>query len=83
MGGYNHNGSGLVKGFLIGGALGALAAILLAPKSGKELRSDIKEKGNDALDGARRLCSDVQREAKALFEGAKSGVQDLTRNLSF
>lgn len=33
------------KGLLMGGALGALAGILFAPKSGKELRSDIKEKG--------------------------------------
>ena len=32
-------------GFLIGGALGVLAGIVFAPKSGKELRSNIKEKG--------------------------------------
>jgi len=32
-------------GFLIGSVLGALAGIFFAPKPGKELRSDIKEKG--------------------------------------
>jgi gas vesicle protein len=31
----------LCMGFLIGGVLGALAGILFAPKSGKELRSDM------------------------------------------
>ena len=36
-------------GFLISGFLGALAGILFAPKSGKELRSDIKEKGSEVL----------------------------------
>ena len=35
------------KGLLIGGALGALAGILFAPKSGKKLRSDIREKGRE------------------------------------
>ena len=82
MAGNNHNGSSLLQGFLIGSAVGAAAAILLAPKSGKELRSDIKEKGNDVLDGAKRLCSDAQTKAKALVEGAKSGVEDLRKSLS-
>jgi hypothetical protein len=36
-------------GLLIGGAIGALAGIFFAPKSGKELRSDIKEKGSEVL----------------------------------
>ena len=34
-----------------------LAGILFAPKSGKELRSDIKEKGSEVLkDGQGNLC---------------------------
>jgi len=33
------------KGLLIGGALGALAGVLFAPKSGKKLRSEYQEKG--------------------------------------
>ena len=78
----NHNGNGLLRGFLIGSAVGALAAILLAPKSGRELRWDIKEKGYGTLDGAKRLCADAQIKAKALVEGTKSGVQDLRKNLS-
>ncbi len=82
MAGNNHNGCSLLQGFLIGGALGAAAAILFAPKSGKELRSDIKEKGCDVLDEAKRLCCDAQTKAKALVEGAKCGVQDLRKSLS-
>ena len=39
-------------GFLIGGVLGALAGIFFAPKSGKELRSDLKEKGSEVLKDA-------------------------------
>ena len=37
------------SGFLIGGVLGALAGILFAAKSGKELRSDIKGKLSEVV----------------------------------
>ena len=40
-----------MKGLLTGSLLGALAGILFAPKPGKELRSDIKEKGSEVLKG--------------------------------
>lgn len=43
---------GLLIGFLIGGAVGAITALLYAPKSGKELRSDIKKKAGDMADDA-------------------------------
>ena len=39
-------------GLLMGSVLGAVAGIFFAPKSGKELRSDIKEKGSEV----RREC---------------------------
>ncbi len=38
---------GFVVGALIGGAVGAITALLLAPKSGKELRQDIANKSTD------------------------------------
>ena len=46
-------------GFLIGGVLGALAGILLAPKSGKDLRSDIKENGSKVLKDAKEIYADA------------------------
>ncbi|MDF2557101.1 MAG: YtxH protein [Bacillales bacterium] len=39
-----------VIGAAIGGAVGAIAALLLAPKKGSELRQDIMEKADDLLD---------------------------------
>jgi gas vesicle protein len=40
----NGNGrGGFLGGFLIGSVLGALAGLLFAPKSGKELRSELKQ----------------------------------------
>ena len=54
--GRNH--SGLWKGLMVGSFLGAAASFLLAPKSGKELRSEMKEKTNKALDETKRFYSD-------------------------
>jgi gas vesicle protein len=42
---------GLFIGFLVGGIAGAVTALLYAPKSGKELRGDIKRKTDELKDG--------------------------------
>ena len=40
----NNMAKGLMIGFLAGGIVGGIIALLYAPKSGKELRNDIKLK---------------------------------------
>ncbi len=40
-------------GLLIGSALGGLASLLFAPKSGKELRADMKTAGQKTFEGAK------------------------------
>lgn len=66
-------------GFLIGGVLGALAGILFAPKSGKELRSDIKEKGSKVLKDAKGIYADTRTKAKEIIEEAKHQAKDLKK----
>jgi gas vesicle protein len=58
-------------GFLIGGVLGILAGIFFAPKSGKELRSDIREKGIGVLTDAKEIYADVTTKAKEILEEAR------------
>lgn len=41
---------GLILGTIIGGTIGAITALLLAPKSGAELRQDIREKSVEMYD---------------------------------
>ncbi len=67
------------RGLLIGGFFGALAGILLAPKSGKELRSELKEKGGAAFEEAKQIYSDSTVKAKAILDEAKHRVEDLKR----
>ena len=54
-------------GFLMGSVLGVLAGIFFAPKSGKELRSDIKEKGSEVLKDAKEIYADASAKAKEII----------------
>lgn len=54
----------LLVGALVGGVLGAVTALLFAPKSGKELRADIAE-------GAQRVSETTQRVAGEVVEKSK------------
>jgi len=66
-------------GFLVGSFLGALAGIFFAPKSGKELRSDIKEKGSEVLKDAKEIYADASTKAKEIIEEAKHQAKELKR----
>ena len=66
-------------GFLIGSVLGALAGIFFAPKPGKELRSDIKEKGSEVLKDAKEIYADASTRAKEIIEDAKHQAKELKK----
>jgi gas vesicle protein len=63
-------GSVLVP-FLVGGLVGAGVALLLAPKSGRELRHDIKDMASSTRDS---ITSAVER-GKDLFESGRSAIK--------
>jgi gas vesicle protein len=67
-------------GLLIGGAIGALAGILFAAKSGKELRSDIKGKVSEVVKDAEDIYADSSTKAKAIFEEAKHQAKELKKD---
>jgi len=69
----------LFVGLLIGGALGALAGILFAPKSGKELRKDIKKKGNEILEDGKELYADTNAKAKEIFGEVTHQAKELKK----
>jgi gas vesicle protein len=73
---------GLVIGLLAGGAIGALLGLLYAPKSGRELRADLKEKADDLMDGAedylhaaRTKAGEIVSEAKRRSDGIISDAK--------
>jgi gas vesicle protein len=66
-----------VAAFLTGGVLGSLTGLLLAPKSGKRLRSDIRHKGSEVIKDAEEIYGDAVSKAKHVFEKAKHGIAAL------
>jgi gas vesicle protein len=58
----NHEGSGALSTFLTGALLGAAAALLLTPKTGKETRKILTDYGLDLKD---KLPEDLRLQAEA------------------
>ena len=66
-------------GILIGSILGALAGIFFAPRSGKALRADIKEKGSEVLKEGKETYDDACTKAKEIIEEAKHQAKELKK----
>ena len=62
---------GLFVGLLAGCAMGALVALLTVPKSGKELRKDIKNKTDEYYDETEKFISDAKVKAKDMMNEGK------------
>lgn len=68
---------GLLLGFLAGGAIGAIVALLYAPKSGKEFRSDIKVKSDELLTEAEKQLEVAKEKAKVLINDGKKKSEEI------
>jgi gas vesicle protein len=72
------NGGGMAKGLMIGllagGALGAGMALLYAPKPGKKLRAELKDKAENLLEGGEEYVLAVQEKAAEIMDDAKKGL---------
>ncbi len=67
----NNIGTGILFGFLAGGTIGAALALLFAPKSGKELREDIRSKTDNCFDEADKYVEEAKVKAKELINEGK------------
>jgi gas vesicle protein len=62
-------------GALFGAAVGVVAGILTAPKSGKETRADLKIKANQVADKASQTARDVRDRADSAVKDAKGTAE--------
>ena len=76
----NNFGKGLMLGFLAGGAIGAAFALLYAPKSGKELREEIKSKSDIYLDDAEKYIAEAKDRAIILINDGKKRSDKLIKD---
>ncbi|MCU0372354.1 MAG: YtxH domain-containing protein [Ignavibacteria bacterium] len=76
----NKMAKGLMLGFLAGGIVGAVVALLYAPKSGKELRSDIKLKKDEILDDTTEYMKIAKSKAGDLINEGKKRSEQIIRD---
>lgn len=62
--------------FLLGLGVGAITALLFAPKAGEELRGDIADGVNDQVKQARNTVNKIGRRAQSVLDSAHDRVQD-------
>lgn len=65
-----------VMAFVVGAGVGAVAALLLASKSGEELRGDITKVLNEGVNQVRNTGKDLKRRAQRVLDTARDEVQD-------
>ena len=71
-------GDGFFKGFVIGGIIGAVAGILLAPKSGRETREEL---GEEAEKFYKQGKSDFEHARKAAMKSFEEGRDKILEKL--
>ena len=74
-------GKGLMVGFLTGSIVGALLGLLYAPKSGKELRVEIKDKSDDYFNDAEEYIEKAKTKANEMINDGKSKSEKLIAEL--
>ena len=65
----------LLGGLFLGGLIGGLAGFLFAPKAGRQLRADIKEKGVEV----KRMYDDSVVKAKTIIDDTRSRAGELIK----
>jgi gas vesicle protein len=76
------NGSyskGLAIGVILGGALGAAIALLLAPKTGKEMRRDLAERSGEIYDRASDFAQEQSRRVGDYVNEGKVRADEIVR----
>jgi gas vesicle protein len=62
-----------LRTFVLGGAVGALVGILLAPRSGKELRGSLANRAGEARERGRETYFDAQEQMRERLAEAREG----------
>jgi len=65
---------------IIGGGIGAVIALLFAPKSGKELREDIADASRKGLEKGKEAAAQLQERAGEYYETGREKASEFYQN---
>ena len=72
---------GYLGWFLLGGLIGAASALLLAPKTGREIRDQLLERGNEFARRAQEVANDAQGRAGDWLDKSRELFEEQTQRL--
>lgn len=79
--GSNNKGGALLTGIVIGGLLGSLTGLLVAPRSGKQTRQLLKKSADALPELAEDLATTLQLQADSLSEVTQRNWQGTLERL--
>jgi gas vesicle protein len=76
-----NDAAGYLGWFFLGGVIGAAAALLMAPKTGRETREILTERGNEVAKRAQAMANDAQGRAGEWFDKSRELFEEQTQRL--
>jgi len=72
----NSGGTEFLLGLFVGGMLGAVIGLLLAPRSGEEMRSQLAERGIELRSEFQKRAGELQERVPAFVEEQRERVEE-------
>lgn len=83
----DNSGANFLVGFFVGAAMGVMGALLLAPKSGRELREELVDEGRKLRDRAaeegrrvrdrtEEVAGDLRQRGEAAYQKGRDGISE-------
>jgi gas vesicle protein len=63
--------------FIVGALAGAAIGLLLAPKSGQDLREDLSDHMNDSIERGKATAREISKRARKLGDQAQDRLRDV------
>jgi gas vesicle protein len=76
-----NDAAGYLGWFFLGGVIGAAAALLMAPKTGREAREMLAERSNEVAKRAQAMASDAQGRAGEWLDKSRELFEEQTQRL--
>ena len=78
---HRSDAAGYLGWFLLGGVVGAAAALLLAPKPGQETRDMLLERGGEVAKRAQEMATEAQGRAGEWLDKSRELFEEQTKRL--